>query len=49
MAGGWSVLVTRAVALLLWLAAGPWFVYALFEAIELQAAIDTRVMEAGRG
>jgi hypothetical protein len=38
----------RAVALLLCLAAGPWFVWAVFEAAELQAAIDARVMEAGR-
>lgn len=39
----------RAVALLMFLCAGPWFVYALFEAAELQAQIDARVMEAGRG
>lgn len=38
----------RAVALLLWLAAGPWFVWDVFEAAELQAEIDARVMEAGR-
>lgn len=38
----------RALALLLWLAAGPWFVWAVFEAAELQAQIDARVMEAGR-
>jgi hypothetical protein len=41
-------LALRALALLLCLAVGPWFIYALFEAAELQAAIDARVMEVGR-
>jgi hypothetical protein len=30
----------RALALLVWMSAGPWFIYAMCEAIELQRAID---------
>jgi hypothetical protein len=30
----------RALALIVWMSAGPWVVYAMCEAIELQRAID---------
>jgi hypothetical protein len=30
----------RALALLVWMCAGPWFVWSVFEAAELQRAID---------
>jgi hypothetical protein len=38
----------RALALLVWMSAGPWFVWSAFEAIELQRAIDAAQVEARR-
>lgn len=39
-------LALRAVALLLCIAAGPWFVWSMFEAAELQAVIDAAQVAA---